>query len=128
MPTQLIKSVFCNSQPQLALQRQVGGSWPEFTLEEEKYLSLEVTPRVEERLYNKRVALWLDLLPALVNSTRAETSSSWYMPWQGQQQTGWIYNNQYGNNYNGYYNNYQAPNAMAKTFFFKGRINFFKLP
>ena len=98
----------------------MGGSWPEFTLEEEKYLSLEVTPRVEERLYNKRVALWLDLMPALVNSTRAETSSSWYMPWQRQQQTGWIYN-QYGNNY-------QAPNAMAKTFFFKGRINFFKLP
>ena len=97
----------------------MGGSWPEFRLEEEKYLSLEVTPRVEDYLYNKRVALWLDLVPALLNSSQPETPSTWYMPWQ---QSGCNYNNQYSSNYN-----YQAPNAMAKTFSFKGRINFFKL-
>ena len=102
----------------------MGGSWPEFRLEE-KYLSLEVTSppptRMEDYLYNKRVSLWLDLVPALLNSTRPETPSTWYMPWQ---QSGWNYNNQYSSNYN----NYQAPNATDKTFFFKGRINFFKLP
>ena len=103
----------------------MGGSWPEFRLEEEKYLSLEVTPRVEDYLYNKRVALWLDLVPALLNSSQPETPSTWYMPWQ---QSGWNYNNQYSSNYNNYYSNYQASNAMAKTFSFKGRINFFKLP
>ena len=46
------------------------------------------------------------------------------MPWQP---SGWNYNNQYSSKYN-YSNNYQPPNAMAKTFFFKGRIDFFKLP
>ena len=79
------------------------------------------TPRLEDYLYNKRVALWLDLVPALLNSTRPETPSTWYMPWQ---QSGWNYNNQYSSNYN----NYQAPNATDKTFFVKGRINFFKFP
>ena len=87
----------------------MGGSWPEFRLEEEKYLSVEVTPRVEDCLYNKRLALWLDLVPVLLNSTRPDTPSTWYMPWQ---QSGWNYNNQYINNYN---NNYQIPKAMAKT-------------
>ena len=80
---------------------------------------------MEDYLYNKRVALWLDLVPALLNSTRPETPSTWYMPWQP---SGWNYNNQYSSKYNNYSNNYQPPNAMAKTFFFKGRIDFFKLP
>ena len=47
---------------------------------------------MEDYLYNKRVSLWLDLVPALLNSTRPETPSTWYMPWQ---QSGWNYNNQY---------------------------------
>ena len=48
----------------------VGGSWPEFSAPDERFLALSPAPRVERSLLHKRVALWLDLLPALINATR----------------------------------------------------------
>ena len=44
--------------------------WPEFTLTKEEYLSVELAPRVDSRLFGSRVALWTDLIPSLINSTR----------------------------------------------------------
>jgi len=83
-------------QPQVSVQ--AGGVWPEFSMVEEKFLSLEVNPRVDDHLFSKRVALWTQLLPSLLNSTRPQDS----------------------------YNNPGCMTG-TKNFVFKGRLNFFKL-
>jgi len=88
-------------QSQVTAQTPTGpNAWPQFTSDEEKYLSLEASPRAVSDLYSKRVALWTDLMPALVNSTRDETTPGC----QGGLGSG------------------------TKNFVFKGRLNFFKLP
>ena len=71
-------------------------------MSEESYLSFGVQPRVEKQMYGERIALWLDLLPSLVNSTRqvsddhcpnpmlsdkgnnAQKANIWYVQLQGR--------------------------------------------
>ena len=44
--------------------------WPRFDLRDQQFMRLSDKPVVEERIYPKRVSLWLDFLPTLVtNST-----------------------------------------------------------
>ena len=74
--------------PQLSSQTGGVGVWPEFTLTDEKYLSLEVLPRVEDHLFGNRVALWTELVPSVYNSTRAPEP---IRPWQ--QHRWWSDNN-----------------------------------
>ncbi|XP_076451287.1 cocaine esterase-like [Babylonia areolata] len=104
--------------PQLNLNQQDGSTWPEFTLSGEQYLSLDFVPRVDANLYSKRVALWLDLIPSMVNSTRGINMGSWAMPWQQQQM--------YSPNGYGTYN-YNLMNRLPMRFVFNGRISFYKL-
>ena len=55
----------------------MGGLWAwAHTGGEEVPVSRSYTP-----LFNKRVSHWLDLVPAVLNSTQAETPSTWYTPW-----------------------------------------------
>ena len=71
-------------QPQVPLLgNQTSGIsvFPEFTLNEEKYLSLDTVPRVESRLFGSRMALWTDLVPSLYNFTQAPESTR-YWTWQ----------------------------------------------
>ncbi|KAK7093574.1 neuroligin-4, Y-linked-like isoform X2 [Littorina saxatilis] len=62
------------------------GSWPEFSFPEEFFLSFGPQPRVDDHLYNKRVALWMDLIPSLINSTRAGIIQDRIAPLSGMQE------------------------------------------
>lgn len=98
--------------PRLDIPPQEAGVWPEYTMNQQQYLSLEPVPRVDSYLYGKRVALWLDLLPSLVNSTHA------LAPWR----QGWLHPSSHTFN----------PQTMTKIpltkhFMFKGNMRFFKM-
>ena len=113
--------MFVLSEPQVPLlNSQTSGAnvWPEFTLNEENYLSLERVPRVADHMYGKRVALWTELIPSLFNSTQAPDPTSPWIWQQQQQQQVWKYDSPAWQ---------QMANGMAKTFTFKGRLTFFKL-
>ncbi|KAK7476540.1 hypothetical protein BaRGS_00032220 [Batillaria attramentaria] len=68
--------------PNNAVGRQLNGTvWPEFSAADKSYLAFGPQPRVEKDLYAKRVALWLDLVPSLLNYTQGHnptTSSPWW--------------------------------------------------
>ncbi|KAK7476543.1 hypothetical protein BaRGS_00032223 [Batillaria attramentaria] len=68
--------------PNNAVGRQLNGTmWPEFSAADDSYLAFGPQPRVEKDLYAKRVALWLDLVPSLLNYTRGHdptTSTPWW--------------------------------------------------
>lgn len=54
--------------PSAPIKKDLGGEdWPQFTTEEQQYLSFSRSPRVVSQLgpYRDRVALWLNLLPQL---------------------------------------------------------------
>ncbi|KAL8572666.1 hypothetical protein ACOMHN_016516 [Nucella lapillus] len=102
--------------PQLTIG-QSGAPWPEFSLKEGQYLSLEPVPRVNRDLFGKRVALWLNLLPSLVNSTAGIHSGSWALPWNHQQTLP----------SQGYSPYSPLGTQLPMRVVFKGRISFFKL-
>lgn len=57
--------------PSVPVREDLGGDWPEFTTENEAYLSLSKSPSVVTDLgpYRDRAALWLQLLPELAALT-----------------------------------------------------------
>ncbi|KAK7463203.1 hypothetical protein BaRGS_00038262 [Batillaria attramentaria] len=58
--------------PNAPLQTALGGDWPEFTSENEAYLSLSLTPQVGRDVMRDRMALWLQLVPQIVSITQRQ--------------------------------------------------------
>ena len=50
--------------------------WPVYDLQQQAYLSISSTPRVAARYLAKHVALWNDLIPALVTTHPGNGTSS----------------------------------------------------
>ncbi|XP_076436664.1 acetylcholinesterase-like [Babylonia areolata] len=69
---QILTSFAKTGNPNPPLKQDLGvEGWPQFTADNEAYLSLSLTPRVVPMLgaYRDRVALWLNLLPELSSLT-----------------------------------------------------------
>ena len=49
--------------------------WPEFTAENENYVALSLAPEVRKDVFRDRMALWLNLVPALLRETGSESTS-----------------------------------------------------
>ncbi|KAK7463168.1 hypothetical protein BaRGS_00038227 [Batillaria attramentaria] len=58
--------------PSGPLRTALGGDWPEFTSEDEAYLSLSLTPQVGRDVMRDRMALWLQLVPQIVSATQRQ--------------------------------------------------------
>ncbi|XP_076436458.1 fatty acyl-CoA hydrolase precursor, medium chain-like [Babylonia areolata] len=72
MYIQILTSFAKTGNPNPPLKEDLGvEGWPQFTADNEAYLSLSLTPRVLPMLgaYGDRVALWLNLLPELSSLT-----------------------------------------------------------
>ena len=113
-----IFSFFPHSQPQVPLVNSAVNVWPEYTLTEERYLSLERVPRVDDHLFGKRVALWTDLLPSLYNSTQ-EPEPVVYRTRHQQQRQPWGCRSPAWR---------KMARGVAKTFTFNGGLTHPKLP
>ena len=61
----------CHRNPSAPVKDDLGGDWPEFTTENEAYLSLSRSPRVvnDMGLYRDRVAFWIKQVPELAALT-----------------------------------------------------------
>ena len=61
----------CHRNPSAPVREDLGGDWPEFTTENEAYLSISKSPHVVKNvgLYRDRTALWLKLVPELAAMT-----------------------------------------------------------
>lgn len=57
------------SNPSASLGGRLGGNLTEYTLEDEAYLSVSTNLSVQHHLMRKRVAVWLQLLPELLDSS-----------------------------------------------------------
>ncbi|XP_025083564.1 cocaine esterase-like [Pomacea canaliculata] len=55
--------------PSASLGGRLGGNLTEYTLEDEAYLSVSTNLSVQHHLMRKRVAVWLQLLPELLDSS-----------------------------------------------------------
>ncbi|KAL8572556.1 hypothetical protein ACOMHN_040460 [Nucella lapillus] len=62
--------------PSAPIRDDLGVDWPEFTTEEEEYLSISQSPRVVSKMgpYRDRLALWLSHLPQLDTLTSQEAA------------------------------------------------------
>ena len=68
-----VRGTLSGRNPSAAVREKLGGDWPEFTAENEAYLSISKTPRVVYKSgpYGNRAALWNTLLPQLQALTSA---------------------------------------------------------
>lgn len=59
--------------PRTPLRGILESDWPQYTTEDQAYLSLSLTPSVQHEVFKERVALWLQLLPQLNDAMERPT-------------------------------------------------------
>ena len=57
--------------PSGPVEKLLKEEWPEFTAENENYVTLSLAPVVRKDVFRDRVALWLNLVPALLKEKLA---------------------------------------------------------
>ncbi|XP_071109337.1 pyrethroid hydrolase Ces2e-like [Haliotis cracherodii] len=62
--------------PSPTFEEKLGQAWPEYKMYDQRYLSFTTNMSLGDHVYPRRVTLWLDIIPNLVNIPTTSTAST----------------------------------------------------